>query len=90
MEKEGIAAEQIRLIHNGKQLNDTESLESAKIEERELLSLVKDLQKDAEQTARIHVIHFLTQQAKQEEEDVLRSLARRNEGRFKQVKAEDY
>ena len=64
--------------------------ESAKIEERELLNLVKDLQKDAEQTARIHVIHFLTQQAKQEEEDVLRSLARRNEGRFKQVKAEDY
>ena len=32
MEKEGIAAEQIRLIHNGKQLNDTETLESAKIE----------------------------------------------------------
>ena len=32
MEKEGIAAEQIRLIHNGKQLNDGESLESAKIE----------------------------------------------------------
>jgi hypothetical protein len=51
---------------------------------------IKDLQKDAKQTARIHVIHFLTQQAKQEEEDVLRSLARRNEGRFKQVKAEDY
>jgi hypothetical protein len=38
----------------------------------------------------MHVIHFLTQQAKQEEEDVWRSLARRNEGRFKQVKAEDY
>ena len=52
--------------------------------------MIKDLQEDAEQTARIHVIHFLTKQAKKEEEEVLRDLARRNDGRFKQVKAEEY
>jgi hypothetical protein len=41
MEKEGIAAEQIRLIHNGKQLNDTESLESAKIEAGVTIHMVR-------------------------------------------------
>jgi hypothetical protein len=85
----------IFLISDGEMSRNMETsrefgFESAKIEERELLNMVKELQKDAEQTARIHVIHFLTKQAKKEEEDVLRGLARRNDGSFKQVKAEDY
>ncbi len=64
--------------------------ESSKIEERELLGMVKDLQKDLEEPARIHVIHFLTTKARKEEEDLLKSLSRRNDGRFRQVEAEDY
>jgi hypothetical protein len=64
--------------------------ETSKIEERELLGLVRDLQEELEEPARIHVIHFLTTQAREEEEDLLKSLARRNEGRFKQVEAKDY
>jgi hypothetical protein len=38
--------------------------------------------------ARIHSIYFVTGKAKNEEENRLRSLARRNDGRFKQVNAE--
>jgi hypothetical protein len=38
--------------------------------------------------ARIHAIYFVTGKAKNEEENKLRSLARRNDGRFKQVNAE--
>jgi hypothetical protein len=64
--------------------------ESSNIEDRELLGIVMDLQEELEEPARIHVIHFLTTLARKEEEDVLKSLARRNDGRFKQVKAEDY
>jgi hypothetical protein len=64
--------------------------ESSNIEDRELLGMVMDLQEELEEPARIHVIHFLTTLARKEEEDVLKSLARRNDGRFKQVKAEDY
>jgi hypothetical protein len=43
-----------------------------------------------DEPARIHVIHFLTTQAREEEEDLLKSLARRNDGRFRQVEAKDY
>ena len=64
--------------------------ESSKIEERDLLGMVRDLQEELEEPARIHVIHFLTTQAREEEEDLLKSLARRNDGRFRQVEAEDY
>jgi hypothetical protein len=60
------------------------------IDERELLSIVAEAQKKLEAPARIHVIHFLTKAARDEEEKTLRSVARRNEGRFRQVKAEDY
>ena len=64
--------------------------DSSKIEERELLGMIKDLQEELEEPARIHVIHFLTTEARKEEEDLLKTLSRRNEGRFKQVEAEDY
>ncbi len=64
--------------------------DGAEIDESELLGIVGDLQKKLEQPARIHVVHFLTKAAKKEEEQKLRSLARRNDGRFRQVKAEDY
>lgn len=60
------------------------------IDERELLSIIAEAQKPLEAPARIHVIHFLTKAARDEEEKTLRSVARRNDGRFRQVKAEDY
>jgi hypothetical protein len=64
--------------------------EESKIEERDLLGMVRDLQEELDEPARIHVIHFLTTQAREEEEDLLKSLARRNDGRFRQVEAKDY
>lgn len=64
--------------------------DSAGIDERELLNIVKDGQAALENPATIHAIHFLTTKARKEEEDTLRGLARRNNGRFRQVKAEDY
>lgn len=36
------------------------------------------------------MIHFLTKEAREEEEDILRGVARRNDGKFRQVKAEDF
>lgn len=60
------------------------------ISEEELLDIVEKGQKKLEEPARIHVVHFLTKAARSEEEKVLRTIARRNDGRFKQVKAEDY
>lgn len=64
--------------------------EGSKVEERELLGLIKDLQANLEEPARIHVVHFLTTQAREEEEDVLRAIARRNDGKFRQIEAKDY
>jgi hypothetical protein len=64
--------------------------ENSKIEERELLGMVRKLQEELEQAARIHVIHFLTTKARKEEENLLKNLARRNDGRFRQVEAKDY
>jgi hypothetical protein len=64
--------------------------ENSKIEERELLNMVKDLQEELKEPARIHVIHFLTTKARKEEENLLKTLSRRNDGRFKQVEAKDY
>ncbi len=64
--------------------------DSGSIDEREFINLVKDEQTKLETPATIHAIHFLTTKARKEEEDTLRGLARRNNGRFKQVKAEDY
>lgn len=63
---------------------------SGDIDERELLGIISDLQKKLDQPARLHVVHFLTKAAREEEEKKLRSVARRNDGRFRQVKAEDY
>jgi hypothetical protein len=60
------------------------------IDERELLSIIAEAQKPLETPARIHVIHFLTKSARDEEEKTLRGVARRNDGQFRQVKAEDY
>lgn len=85
----------IFLISDGEMSRNLETsrefgFESSKIEERELLGMVKEQQKELEEPARIHVIHFLTTKARKEEEDLLRSLARRNDGRFRQVEAKDY
>jgi hypothetical protein len=74
----------------GNQKDDKKDDQSGDIDERELLSIVGEGQKPLETPARIHVIHFLTKAARDEEEKTLRSVARRNDGRFRQVKAEDY
>jgi hypothetical protein len=74
----------------GDQKDDKKDDQSGDIDERELLSIVGEGQKPLETPARIHVIHFLTKAARDEEEKTLRSVARRNDGRFRQVKAEDY
>jgi hypothetical protein len=58
------------------------------ITQQELIDLAQNLQKELEIPARIHTIYFVTGKAKNEEEQILRALARRNEGRFKQVEAE--
>jgi hypothetical protein len=63
--------------------------EQTDIEQEELLDVVKELQAQLEVPSRIHVIYFVTGKAKSEEEKKLRSLARRNDGRFKQVEASD-
>lgn len=42
-EKEGIDVKQIRLIHSGKQLNDTDTIESAKIEAGATVHMVLSL-----------------------------------------------
>ena len=42
-EKEGIDAKQIRLIHNGKQLADSETIESSKIEPGVTIHMVLSL-----------------------------------------------
>jgi hypothetical protein len=64
--------------------------EQTDIEQEELLDVVKELQAQLEVPSRIHVIYFVTGKAKSEEEKKLRSLARRNDGRFKQVEASDF
>jgi len=58
------------------------------IPEREMLDIIGKLQAGMSQPARIHVIHYLTSVTKGDEVKTLRSIARRNEGRFRQVKAE--
>jgi len=85
----------IFLISDGEMSRNLETsrefgFENSKIDERELLGMVKDLQGKLDEPARIHVIHFLTTRARKDEEDLLKSLARRNDGRFRQVEAKDY
>ena len=67
---------------SGKRGNQTE------ISQEELIDTVQEYQAKLEVPARIHSIYFVTGRAKNEEEQKLRSLARRNDGRFKQVNAE--
>ena len=69
---------------------DQDKGQGGEITEKELDDIVKSAQEKLEEPARIHVVHFLTKAARAEEEKVLRGVARRNNGRFKQVKAEDY
>ena len=69
---------------------DQDTGQGGEITEKELDDIVKSAQEKLEEPARIHVVHFLTKAARAEEEKVLRGVARRNNGRFKQVKAEDY
>jgi len=61
-----------------------------KITKQDILGIIRDAQKPLEEPAKIHVIHFLTKLARKDEEDILRSIARGNDGRFKAVKPEDY
>lgn len=58
------------------------------VSQEELLDIVKEAQSGMEVPARIHSIYFVTGRAKNVEENRLRALARRNDGRFKQVDAE--
>lgn len=69
---------------------DQDKGQGGEITEKELDDIVRSAQEKLEEPARIHVVHFLTKAARAEEEKVLRGVARRNDGRFKQVKAEDY
>lgn len=85
----------IFLISDGEMSRHAETssefgFEGSKIGERELLGLIKDLQAKLEEPARIHVVHFLTTKAREEEEDVLRAISRRNDGNFRQIEAKDY
>jgi hypothetical protein len=58
------------------------------IDQRELMDIVDAEQAKLATPARIHAIHFVTGKARKNEEDTLRALARKNDGRFKQVSAE--
>ena len=62
--------------------------DSQTITDRELLAIVEAEQAKLAVPARIHAVHFVTGKARKNEEDTLRSLARKNDGRFKQVNAE--
>jgi len=67
---------------SGKRGNQTD------ISQEELIDIVQASQAKLEVPARIHSIYFVTGKAKNDEENRLRALARRNDGRFKQVNAE--
>ncbi|MFM8810436.1 MAG: hypothetical protein ACKOJB_16310 [Chthoniobacterales bacterium] len=62
--------------------------DSQTITDRDLLAIVESEQAKLAVPARIHTVHFVTGKARKNEEDTLRSLARKNDGRFKQVNAE--
>lgn len=57
------------------------------ITEDEILDLIKDLQEQLDEPARIHVIHYETAVARDREVDTMRSIASRNKGRFRKVEA---
>jgi len=57
------------------------------IPEREMLDIIEGLQDQLAEPARIHVIHYETAVARDEEVDTMRAIASRNNGRFRKVKA---
>lgn len=57
------------------------------ISEDEILALIKELQAQLSEPARIHVIHYETAVSRDQEIDTMRAIASRNKGRFRQVKA---
>ncbi|MEM8549940.1 MAG: hypothetical protein AAGF10_04055, partial [Verrucomicrobiota bacterium] len=59
-----------------------------RITEEEMLDLIRELQGDIEERARIHVVHYATAVAKDVEVATMRAIAGRNNGRFRRVKAE--
>lgn len=62
---------------------------SNKIGEREMVQIIEDLQKTLPQPARIHTLMYQTSVVRPEEIQTLRAIARRNNGKFRQVKAEE-
>ena len=80
-----------QIARHSQQSNDSDSPKQdnqTEITEKEIIDLAQGLQKGLETPARIHTIYFVTGKAKEQEEQKLRALARRNEGRFKQIEAE--
>jgi hypothetical protein len=63
--------------------------EGNKITEREIVGLIEELQKGLPQPARIHTILYETHVTRTDEENAIRAIARRNEGKFRTVKAEE-
>lgn len=70
----------------GNRRNDTDA---NKIGEREMVQIIEDLQKTLPQPARIHTLMYQTSVVRPEEVQTLRAIARRNSGKFRQVKAEE-
>jgi hypothetical protein len=62
---------------------------SNKISEKEMVQVIEDLQKTLPQPARIHTLMYQTSVERPEEVQTLRAIARRNSGKFRQVKAEE-
>lgn len=60
-----------------------------KIDEREILGIISDLQETLPEPARIHTILYETSVVRPEEERTIKSIARRNGGKSRSVKAEE-
>jgi hypothetical protein len=60
-----------------------------KIEAKEMLDIIEELQRGLPEKARIHVVHYVTAVVRKEEQDLLKSIARRNGGRFTEIKADE-
>ncbi|MEM9227730.1 MAG: hypothetical protein AAGA45_07155, partial [Verrucomicrobiota bacterium] len=59
-----------------------------RINEEEMLELIRELQGELADRARIHVVHYATAVARDVEVSTMRAIAGRNNGRFRRVKAE--
>ncbi|GHB97541.1 vWA domain-containing protein [Cerasicoccus arenae] len=62
---------------------------SSKITEEEIVGIIKDLQQQSPEPARIHVIHYVTSVARDSEVEAMRAIASRNRGRFRKVEAKE-